>query len=230
MNNNLIKEIKFRCFFVCLNWFVLTNIFYFYKEILLFQIFKNLNYLSNLEFYLVYTNITELFTIFIKLVNFCSLQITFIFMIYHVLVFCIPTFYNKEYKLIIVIFFIILFSNSFYYIFFLKLCNLLIEFLKNFQEPYIFFEVKINEILQFLFQLFFRFQVLFVSLMLLFFIQIKKNNRFMRKISYFLFIFISIYHYLNNSIENIFLGFGCLVIFEFIFFLFLLKRKTLRIK
>jgi len=169
MTNNLFKEIKFRCLFIFLNWIGFINLLYFYKEILFFLILKKLNYIDNFESYLVYTNITELFSIYIKLINFCNLQMNLSFICYHSIIFCIPAFYKKEFKNIINIFVLIIFFNSLYFILFSKLFPFLIDFLKNFQEPYMYFEIKVNEIFSFLLKIFIQFQFLFISILLLFF-------------------------------------------------------------
>lgn len=225
MNNNFFKEIKYRCFLIFLNWFFFTNLLYYYKEILLFIIFKKLSYFNSLEFYLVYTNITELFTIYIKLINFCNLQITFGFILYQIIIFCLPTFYKKEFKIIISILLLFHILNSIYIMTFTKLSFFIINFLKNFQEPYIYFEIKIYEIFQFLLKIFLHFQFIFISLSVFFIVYIRNNIMILRKLYYFLLIIISTCYLINILIFKVNVFYFIIISFELFIFLVLLKAK-----
>jgi Sec-independent protein secretion pathway component TatC len=230
MNINLLKEIKYRCFLIFLNWFFLTNVFYLHKEILLFIIFKNLNYFNNTDFYLVYTNVTELFTIYIKLVNFCSLEVSFGFFLYHVLVFCIPTLYKNEFRVLTSwsLFFTAL--NLIYFIVFSKGFNVLILFLKDFQEPYVYFEIKVNEILNFVVELFFHFQVVFTSMSFLVFFC---NLKLFRHFYYFILVLeILFYSCTFISLQDCLCLIVFIIIFEFLAFVLIVDqyKNKIRIK
>lgn len=223
MNNNLLKEVQYRCLFIFLNWFFFTNLLYYYKEVVFFIILKKLSYLENLEFYLVYTDVTELFSIYLKLINFCNLQITLNFLFYHIVIFCIPALYKKEFKTLINLFFLFILVNNLYIILFSKLFPLLVDFLKNFQEPYIYFEIKVNEIFNFIVKIFLYFQFIFMVLMLVFFSSFSRNIIKLRKLTHFLLVLTLIFSFNTLNIASLFTTFIC---YELLLFLSLLKVKV----
>lgn len=93
-------EIKNRLFLLFLTYSSTATIFYCYKETLLFltttpiHSFKNKKYET---FYFIFTDVTEIFSIYIDLIIFMSFQISLIFFSYHILVFISSALFKHEY-------------------------------------------------------------------------------------------------------------------------------------
>lgn len=95
-------EIKYRFFFILLNVFVTLFTSYIYKEVLLFLVLKpyNTNYKTSNFFlsYFIFTDITEIFSVYVKLVYFVTLQVLFIYFVYHFFIFFSYAMFKKEYQ------------------------------------------------------------------------------------------------------------------------------------
>jgi Sec-independent protein secretion pathway component TatC len=95
-------EIKNRIFLLILTIITTFLISYVYKEILLFLITqpdrlinKNASYSI---FYFIFTDVTEILFIYIKLIIFLNLQVFILFIIYHCFVFFSPAMFKSEYE------------------------------------------------------------------------------------------------------------------------------------
>ena len=92
-------EIKSRLVLIGITWFSTILISYFYKEILLFIIVQptaNVNKPLTL-FYFIFTDITEVLSVYLKLITFLSFQIVLIFAVYHFFLFLSPALFQLEY-------------------------------------------------------------------------------------------------------------------------------------
>jgi sec-independent protein translocase protein TatC len=177
---------------------------YLYKEILLFLIVIPIKTLNNNDlFYFIFTNIAEVFLVYIKLVSFLALQLTFLIFFYQCFVFLTPALFKKEYV------FFSQFLKLFFFIWFLSLIFLnyyLVpvtwNFFKNFHEivsnSFIFlhFEAKLSEYLDFYLYLYYMctfYSQFFIALFFIFnyFSVTTKNIKTYRKLYYFVFCIFS---------------------------------------
>lgn len=233
---NYIIEIKNRFFFVLFTWFVIAFVSYFYKETLLYLLLLKSNS-NNLTFnYFIFTNVTEVFSMFIKLVYFLANQISIFYLFCHVIVFITPALYYQEYKYLKFIFNLFLF---FWLISLGFLNKILVPFAWNFflsfhqilsnQTIYLHFEAKINEFLNFYITLYYVcfFNCLFFIILTLFSYYIKSNSTLIkksRKFLYFWLIFLSTLMTPPDVISQIILSVCFLIIFESMISLNLLQN------
>lgn len=90
-------EIKNRILLLLFSWTSLLTICCYFKEPLLFTFINSNKYCSNIP-YFIFTNIDEIFYIYLRLIFFIANQITFIIAIYHGLMFLTLGLYYSEYK------------------------------------------------------------------------------------------------------------------------------------
>lgn len=91
-------EIKNRFLLILTTYFFNITTIYFYKEIILFLIIQSKNqYESKNVSYFIFTDVTEIFSVYIKLLFFISSQLLFFYVLYNIFIFLIPAFYKKEY-------------------------------------------------------------------------------------------------------------------------------------
>ena len=94
-------EIKNRLILLLITWISTILISYFYKETLLFiiiqpNLFININ--EHLDFfYFIFTDVTEVLSVYLKLVMFLSFQTLYIYITYHLFVFLSSAFFYLEY-------------------------------------------------------------------------------------------------------------------------------------
>lgn len=224
-------EIKNRSVLLFLTYFFTIFTSYYYKEILLFLIIK-FTYKKNYLLYFIFTDVTEIFSVYIKLFFFLSFQTTLLLTIYHFFIFFIPAFIKVEYifikltiKKIILIWFISLLIIHYSFIplswnFFLSFQNLI--FTNSFN---IHFEAKLNEFFSFYTSLYYACVLYFQAIVLLFFVLKYLNTNFInvrkfRKLYYFSLIFFSTL-FCPDPITQILLSFFLIIIYEIWLFLFL---------
>jgi sec-independent protein translocase protein TatC len=236
-------EIKNRIFLLITSYFTLILITYFYKETLLFLIvtpsFNTVLITKNNlpSFYFIFTNVTEIFVVYIKIILFISSQITFIFIAYHFFIFLSPAFFEIEYKasrLIIktlTLTWIISIVLANYFIipltwnFFLSFQKLIDE-----QSFSIYFEAKLSEYSNFCISLYylcnFYFQAFMLLILILNYINFDKNNiKKLRKLYYFFFVIFSTLISPPDIISQIVISFVLIMFYEILVFLFLLKNS-----
>lgn len=96
-------EIRNRLILTFLTWSSIVTVSYFYKETLLFLLLQpnKLFELGTTSYfsYFIFTNVTEIFSVYIQLIIFLSTQIVFIYLIYHCFSFLSLAFFNWEYHL-----------------------------------------------------------------------------------------------------------------------------------
>lgn len=94
-------EIKNRLILLSLGWLSTILVSYAFKEILLFIIAKQSVIFINSSkdtFYYIFTNVTEIFHVYVTLIFFTGNQITILYLFYHSIVFIIWGLYKPEYK------------------------------------------------------------------------------------------------------------------------------------
>ena len=104
-----ILEIKNRFFLLLITWTSIIAVSYFYKEVLLFLItrshsFCNLVEVSSSAFYFIFTDVTEIFSVYLQLIFFLSFQVVFLHLIYHCFSFFAPATFKFEYHYSVKIF------------------------------------------------------------------------------------------------------------------------------
>lgn len=197
-------EIKNRLlivFFVFLSILLTT---YIYKEILIFLIIKPQNIFNKLSYnYFIFTNVTDVFSIYLKVIYFITIQITFITFIYQFTAFISNALFKYEYyflisflKTFIVFWSLSIFLTSYILIpfswnFFFSFQELIVN---KFMELH--FEPKINEYFEFCLSIYYIslfYSQLFASLffLILFFSKNLKNTKNWRKVYYYSFLVFS---------------------------------------
>lgn len=91
-------EIKNRCILLLLNWVCLFFVNYNYKEILLFLCLKPSLVHKNKISYFIFTDIKEIFYVYIKLIFTINNQIFIYFFIFHCFIFVSLGLYKTEYE------------------------------------------------------------------------------------------------------------------------------------
>lgn len=232
MNILYFLEIKNRFLLISITWLFSFLLCYFYKEVLLFLIVKFDNFdILITPLYFIFTNITEMFSIYIKLLHFIANQIFLIYFLYHILLFIAPGLYHYEYKCFFQIFSlaILFWVFSIYLLnnFFLPICwNFFISF-QNLNSNF-YFEAKLNEYLNFYLTLYYicNISCQFFMILIFFFNSLKGNLykiKQLRKVLYLFFICFATIATPPDIISQLIL-FACLVcIFELLIFSMILK-------
>lgn len=223
-------EIKNRFFLLIITVISITLTTYFYKETLLFTICLN----SSFSF--IYTNITEVFSIYMKLISFVCNQVILGYFLFHFLIFLSPGLYKKEYYYL-KIFFYLNFITVIFSIFFFNLimfpfsCNFFLSFQNIiFKSLNFYLEAKINDYLNFYIILyytcFFYFQF-FVCLGTFFYILERKLKeiKFFRKLFYFLFYAISLFIYSFDLTGQTLFCISFFFFYELLIFNVLIKKN-----
>jgi len=233
-------EIRNRFILILLTWFFSMFVSYFYKETLLFLFIKPIFLiLTPFPFYFFYTNITEIFTTYFKLITFVGNQICFIYLLYHILFFLSPGLYCAEFfylKLLLIIgimFWVvsIVILNKF-------LLPLTLQFFLSFQFALtnkvidFYFEAKIIEYYQFYITLYYicNFNAQFFTILTVFLNYINGNliiiKRF-RKFLYTIFVVFSTCVVPPDVISQIILSLIIVFFYETLVFSIVLKEKII---
>jgi Sec-independent protein secretion pathway component TatC len=228
-------EFKNRLFFLILLYLSTSVILYFYKEILLFLLVQSKWKITNDKsslYYFIFTDVTEIFSVYIQLILFITFQLLVLFIIYHSFIFFIPALFKKEYnslKVIVrVIFFTwflsVLISN--YYIipfswdFFLSFQNFITD--KSFN---IHFEAKLSEYFAFYISFYYiSFFYLQFSVVIFFcfqhFNKELKNIKKFRKLYYFCFVLVATL-LCPDFLTQLLLSIVLIFMYEFLLLIFL---------
>ena len=94
---NYYLEIKNRIVLLLFTWVSLLIICYHFKEPLLFAFLSSNKYYDNIP-YFIFTNVDEVFYVYLSLIFFIANQITFVIALYHGLMFLTLGLYHSEYK------------------------------------------------------------------------------------------------------------------------------------
>jgi sec-independent protein translocase protein TatC len=224
-------EIKNRLFLSFLTWVFAGITCYFYKEILLFLFVNSSMKITNIHTYFIFTNVTEIFSVYLQLVFFISNQILLINVCYHLLMFLSPGLYKLEYSNLKFLFNITIFS----WITSVILLNKLLlplswNFFISFQEQTgiktfsLFFEAKINEYLDYYIGLYYvcLLNCQFITFLTLFINSLSKNLESIkefRKIFYYVFVIFSTLITPPDIISQLFVSFSLIAVYELLIFL-----------
>lgn len=234
-------EIRNRCLLSAILYFSLLSVIYLYKETLLFLIVipsftSILKSDTNLTVsYFIFTNVTEIFSVYLQIIFFFSFQITFIFFIYHIFIFLSPAFFETEYRYLkLVIKTLILTWLASMFLANYAIIPLTWNFFLSFQELIldrsfsIHFEAKISEYSSFCISLYyicgFYFQAFIVLFLVLNYLNFNKNSiRKFRKLYYFIFVIFSTLISPPDIISQAFISLILVISYEILVFTFLFK-------
>jgi sec-independent protein translocase protein TatC len=223
-------EIKNRLLLLVLLWGFVGIVCYYYKEVLLFFLVKSYIGSSSDLFYFIFTNVTEIFSVYLTIISFISFQVACGYLIYHIFVFLSPALFTQEHKYLD--FFCKLFTFFFFFSFVLShyiLIPLTWQFFLSFKPisfaKSVYFEAKLSEYLNFYINVYYFcfvycqiFSVLFFFLSDIYskksFIKIKK----FRKLYYYIFVIFSTLISPPEVFTQALMSLGLLVAYEFIIF------------
>lgn len=232
-------EIRNRFLLLSLTWATTVLVGYLYKEVLLFICIKPCIF-NNFIFYFVFTDIKEVFSVYLKIVFFFSNQISIFYFMFHVLSFISLGLYNFEYRYFKLVFYLSLFFWFFSCFIFNKvLFPISLQFFLSFQTLTLFkslnfhFEAKLNEYLE-VYLMFYYICAFYcqIFIVLIFFFDFINTNfqlikRF-RKVFYYLFIFFSTLVTPPDVLSQMLLSLCLIFIYEILVFInifFLLFKK-----
>jgi sec-independent protein translocase protein TatC len=222
-------EIKNRLLLLSTTWGFISIVCYFYKEALLFVLINSTQNLLDASSYFIFTDVSEIFYVYIRLTFFISNQITVIMFFYHLLIFLALGLYRFEFNKLRSTFqiFIVTWLSSM-----VLLYKVLIpfswSFFLNFQQSKIglqpvsfFFEAKIIEYFNYFISLYYicllSCQFLIIITLLLNSISNNKNKMF-RKLFYLIFVIFSTLITPPDVISQIIVTINLIVMYEMIIF------------
>jgi len=238
-------EIKNRIFLLLITIFSTSLISYFYKETLLFLVLQPdrlmLTNGTSKILYFIFTNVTEILSVYIQLITFLSFQITFLYTIYHCFVFLSPAMYKSEY------YFVFLFLKISITIWFCSvlLSNVILipitwDFFYSFQKLFaskfisLHFEAKLTEYLDFYITLYYLCVIYLQVFTILFFVlnyindKIKIIQKF-RKIYYYFFVIFSTLISPPDLFSQFFISLLLIFIYEILVFSIIFKANVTQV-
>lgn len=238
-------EIKNRISLLIVTWLFTLFMCYLYKEVLLFFILNSTHFFQspfenqNESNYFIFTDVTEIFYVYIDFILFISNQVILFNFFYHCLMFLSPSLYQYEYNnlyfFIRISFLIFIFSIIVLNVFLLPLSwNFFLNFQNNdFNLISLFFEAKISEYLIYYKNLYSLCLLngQFSLFMLIYINSLSKNVseiKKLRKIFYFLFFVISTLVTPPDVISQLCFSFILIFIYETITFLKFIGKATLK--
>jgi len=238
---NYIKELGNRISLLIITWVSVTITSYYYKEVLIFiLVTPSLVVFEKNTLYFIFTNLSDIFSTYIKLACFMGNQFLCVFLFYHFVIFLSPGLRFSEFSNTLKIFFLSLFLwlcailtlNTyvlpFSWQFFLSFQNSTSDAVLNFH-----LEAKINEYLDFYINLYYLCCLNFQFLIILsVFLESIKNNlgklKTFRKFFYFGFFFIATIVTPPDILSQICLGIGFILVHEIMIIIIILKTNLLK--
>lgn len=225
------KEIKNRFVIILFTWTFCLNICYFYKEVILFSLI-NLNHSFielNTKPYFIFTEVTEIFNVYLELTLFITNQISILFLFYQIFMFLSFGLYKFEFLKLNFAFKIFLTSWLFCMV---LLYNLVIpvswNFFLGFQkssssiQPFsFFFETKLTEYFYYFTNIYYICLICCQFLGILTIILTSLNERFkhmktVRKLFYLMFVIFSTIVTPPDIISQIFISLSLIMTYEFL--------------
>ncbi len=207
---------------------------YTHKENLLF-LFLESEIFSRNEFqtdYFIFTDVSEIFIVYIQLILFLNFQATLFYICYHSFIFISSGLFKKEYyylrcvlkTLVFVWFFSICISK---YIFIPVMRDFFFNF-QNFSSINLHFEAKLNQYFDFYVEFYYMFIFYCQILTLLFFLLGYANKNILlvkkfRKLYYYCFILFSTFISPPDIFSQIFISFFLIIFYEFFIFYLMFK-------
>lgn len=231
-------EIKNRVILVIFSLIIFLITTYNYKEVLLFLIIKP-SLTKNINvgiFYVIFTNINEIFSTYLKLIFFLTFQNFGFFLIFHFFNFLFPSFYKKEYlfyvKFLKICFITWIFSLYLTNFFLISLSWDFFFYFKtaiSYQFISLHFEPKIVEYLEFCIFLYSTciFYSQFFAILLFVIFYFTNNSKFIkkfRKLYYYSFLIFSTLITPPDIFSQIFLGLSLIVSYELMMFILIFQN------
>ena len=189
-------ELRNKFILLIITFFATLIVCYCYKDALLFLVTQM--HLSDKNLYFIFTDVTELLSVYIKVVFFFTFQVSFWYFFYYLFSFLSTALYFHEFKLIN----FLLVSGTFFWLLSVLLSSYIIipfgwNFFLSFQfQQGFYFEARINDYLNFytyFYVLCFIYCQLF-TLLFIFLINIQQNYYYIknyRKVYYYAFLIIA---------------------------------------
>lgn len=235
-------ELKYRISLILISWFSIIFVCYFYKEILLFLFVSFSNYasLSESKPYFIFTDVTEIFSVYIQLTFFIANQIILAQLFYNILIFLSTSLYEFEYINLKFVFKTLILSWIASTFFLNKIIvplswQFFLSFHKqqtNLPAVSLFFEAKLNEYFNYYINLYFVCLIncqLFI-LLILFLNNLNKDLnqiKTFRKIFYFTFVVFSTLTTPPDVLSQLLLSFVLIIIYEILIFLKIYSKINL---
>lgn len=209
---------------------------YIYKENLLFLFLESEIFTRN-EFqtdYFIFTDVSEVFLVYIQLILFLNFQITLAYLCYHSFVFVSSGLFKKEYYysryMFRVLIFVWLFSISISKYVFIPIMRDFFFNFQNFSSINLHFEAKLNQYFDFYVKFYYMFIFYCQIFTLLFFFLDYVNTNInivkkFRKLYYYCFILLSTFISPPDIFNQILISFFLIVLYEL--FIFRLMFKVL---
>lgn len=222
------KEIKNRLLLSSIAWTFCLSICYIYREAILFGLVNSNNIFINTtqKPYFIFTNITEVFYVYIELAFFIANQIGLLALIYHFLMFLSLGLYRYEFLKLKLCLQIFSFSWTFstfilYYIVLPFSWDFFLSFQKvnDLQPLEFFFEAKIEDYFGYFKNLYYlclvncQFMAVLIVVLTSLNEQLKKTKAF-RKLFYLIFVTFSTIISPPDIISQICLSFGLIILYE----------------
>nr|YP_003434230.1 SecY-independent transporter protein [Chattonella marina]BAI70577.1 SecY-independent transporter protein [Chattonella marina] len=222
-------ELKFRLFYCIITLLSCWFIFYYYKYELLYLI----NLTNNQNGYFIFTNISEVFLVFIKTSLILSVFICLPYFLFQLKCFLCPCLYSYEYfkvsKLFYQLLIYLFFGNCwFFYFLFPWSWFFFIGFETTLQSNYIsiYFENRLQDYLDFFIQFFFFFNCLSIFSLIIFnFFKKLLLSSNARKFIYLGGFVLGGLLTPPDVLTQFLIGLPILIIYEFTFFYFILKKN-----
>lgn len=229
-------EIKNRLVLLFVGWLSTILVSYIFKEALLFIFTKqNMSFTGDAPFYFIFTDVTEVFSVYMTLIFFIGNQVAILYLCYHTIIFIALGLYKTEYKYLVFIFktcislfffSIVIFNKvlfSFSWDFFLSFQNFI-----TLKSLTLHFEAKLSEYLNF-YITFYCICILYFQtfLLLIFFFDYFKTEleiiqRF-RKFFYYCFVVFSTVITPPDVLTQIILSFSIIFSYEILVFYILFR-------
>jgi sec-independent protein translocase protein TatC len=231
-------EIRHRSFLIFLAWVSVVFTCYLYKETLLFVFvsFSNYTGFSDPSVYFIFTDVTEIFSVYAQLIFFIANQVLFIKLFYHSLLFLSLGLYEFEYNNLKFFLKTLLFSWFFSILFLNKiLMPLSWKFFLSFHEQtskstiYLFFEAKLSEYFEYYINLYY---ACLINCQFLVFVVLFINNlsndlnkiKTFRRVFYFIFVIFSTLTTPPDILSQLVVSLTLVVIYEILIFVKILKK------
>jgi len=235
-------EIKNRLLLLLITWLSTLFVCYTHKETLLFLLIQSNEFTinSSIMFYFIFTNVTEIFSVYIQLITFLCFQIFFLYLIYHCFNFLSLAMFKIElyYVKMFLNFSILMWISSIFLTHFV-LVPITWKFFLSFQDiisskfVQLHFEAKLTEYLTF-YILIYYLCVFYCQIFTIFFFffnyvnnKIKVIKKF-RKLFYYFFVIFSTLVSPPDVFSQIFISGLVILIYELLVFSFLLKTELVR--
>lgn len=223
-------EIQSKLILLVLTVFSTSLVCYLYKDVLLFLVTQM--HINEENLYFIFTDVTELFSAYLKIILFFSFQLTLWYLFYHFLSFLSTAFYLQEFKFTSFLFYS---GTLFWFLSIIFSSYVAIPFGWNFflsfqLQQNFYFEARISEYLKFYNNTYFvcliYYQIL--AILFVFLIDIKQNYSYIkkyRKFYYYLFLIISTLITPPDLISQILTTISLILIYEIILLFLLFTSK-----